>query len=251
MSNPLKKLENNVAIITGGAVGIGAATVRLFADHGAKVVIIDINSVMGCAFQQELEKLGHDVLFIQCDVSSEQQIIAAVQKTLSTYGRIDILFNNAGIALPGLTHETKLDSWRRVMNINLDAAFLLSREVITEMMKSGGGAIVNTSSIMGHVACVGASSYNTSKHALIGLTKSLALEYAVHGIRVNAVCPGYVMTDMGRADLAADSSLGSLHALNRFAEPEEIAKAVLFLASDDSSFVTGSSLMIDGGYVAR
>lgn len=245
------RLQDKVAIVTGGASGIGGATSRAFAEEGAKVVIADIAIGAGQALETELAGEGHTVLFVPTDLSSETQIAALVAATLERFGRLDVLFNNAGIGAPGLAHETTLESWRKVMSLNLDGVFLMARAAIIEMMRSGGGAIINTASIMGHVATVGAASYNSSKHAVVGLTKSLALEYAGHGIRVNAVCPGYVMTAMGRSDLAADPGLPSLTPLGRFAQAEEVAKAVVFLASDDATYVTGSSLLVDGGYTAR
>lgn len=246
----MKRLDSKVAIVTGGASGIGYATAVAFADEGAHVVIADIDETRGAATVAELTAAGAKAVFIGTDITQEDQVQRAVATALETFGGLHIVFNNAGIGLPGLTHEVTLDDWRKVLSINLDGVFLMAKHAVSHMRHHGGGSIVNTSSIMGAVTAAGASSYVASKHAVIGLTKSLCVEYAADGIRVNAVCPGYVMTPMGESDLAADPGLPALHPLGRFARPEEIAAAVVFLASDDASFVTGSSLFVDGGYTA-
>ncbi|CAN5326042.1 SDR family oxidoreductase [soil metagenome] len=246
----MNRLESKVAIITGGASGIGEATARVFAREGAKVVISDVNESLGKAAAQRLTEGGADAIFVRTDISNEDQVEALVKATVSRFGRLDTVLNNAGIGHPGLAHETSLADWRTVTAVDIDGVFLVAKHAIIQMKRNGGGSIVNTSSIMGAVATVGAASYIASKHAVIGLTKALCVEYAADNIRVNAVCPGYVMTPMGASDLAVDPTLPGLHPLGRFATPDEIAKAVLFLASDDASFITGSSLFIDGGYTA-
>lgn len=245
------RLKDKVAVVTGGASGIGLATAEVFAEEGAKVVIADIDEAHGNSASERLRALGHEVTFVSTNVQDEDQIENLIGRTVDAHGRVDILFNNAGIGIPGLAHETSLDGWRKVLSINLDGVFLMAKHAILRMKETGGGTIINTSSIMGHVATPGASSYNASKHAVLGLTKSLALEYARDNIRVNAVCPGYILTPMGEADLAANSDLPGLHPLGRLGRAEEVAKAVLFLASDDSTFITGASLMVDGGYTAQ
>lgn len=246
----MKRLESKVAIVTGGSSGIGYATAAAFADEGAHVVIADIDDDRGRAVVAELVSTGAKAVFVRCEISDEAQVQDVVSTAVSTFGGLDIVFNNAGIGLPGLSHEVALADWQKVIGVNLDGVFLMAKHAIAYMKDNGGGSIINTSSIMGSIATAGASSYIASKHAVIGLTKALCVEYAADAIRVNAVCPGYVMTPMGESDLAADPGLPALHPLGRFARPEEIAAAVVFLASDEASFITGSSLFVDGGYTA-
>lgn len=246
----MNRLESKVAIVTGGASGIGEATAVAFAAEGAKVVVADIDEARGLAVVDGLAAGGTEALFVRTDITSEDDVMNLIDSTVARFGRLDVVLNNAGIGAPGLAHETTLASWRKVLAVNLDGVFLVAKHAIIQMKRNGGGSIINTSSIMGSVATSGAASYVASKHAVIGLTKALCVEYAGDGIRVNAVCPGYVMTPMGEDDLAGDPTLPALHPLGRFASPEEIAKSVVFLASDDSSFVTGSSLLVDGGYTA-
>ncbi len=247
----MNRLDSKVAIVTGGASGIGEATADAFAAEGAKVVIADIDEARGNALADRLNAGGAEALFVRTDITDEDNVVRLVDSTVARFGRLDIVLNNAGIGSPGLGHEITLADWRKVLAVNLDGVFLVAKHAIIQMKKNGGGSIVNTSSIMGSVATSGAASYIASKHAVIGLTKALCVEYAADNIRVNAVCPGYVMTPMGESDLAADPSLPALHPLGRFARPDEIAKSVVFLASDDASFITGSSLLVDGGYTAQ
>jgi len=247
----MSTLVGKAAVITAGASGIGEASVRHFVDMGAAVIFTDIDAAAGHSLAKELCDAGAQVVFVHGNVTDESHAIEVMQAAVASYGRVDILLNNAGIGLPGLGHEVTAADWRAVLNVNLDGTFFMAKHAITSMLLTGGGAIVNTSSIMGHVAAVGSSSYNVSKHGVLGLTKTLALEYAASNIRVNAVCPGYVDTAMGRADVAADPTIPALHPLGRIAQPIEIARAAAFLASDDASFITGTSLLVDGGYTAR
>ncbi|MFF1832349.1 SDR family NAD(P)-dependent oxidoreductase [Paenarthrobacter sp. NPDC058040] len=246
------RFESKVVLITGAASGIGRAAAERFAEEGASVVAVDINRQAGETTAHQLRDAGYDVAFLQASVTAEKEVERLFAQVKTQYGRLDVLFNNAGIAEESFVVSTKLDDWRRVMAVNVDGAFLMSKHAIRLMLESGdGGAIVNTSSILGHVGFAGAASYNVSKHAVEGLTKSLALEHAGDGIRVNSVCPGWVNTPMGMADVELDPTIPSQHPIGRIAEPREIAAAVAFLAGDDASFITGTSLMVDGGITAR
>lgn len=250
MSTNMSRFANKVVIVTGGASGIGAAACERFAREGARVISVDLDEAHGREQESRLSAEGHDVWFHRASVADEAQVAAVFAAVESKYGRLDALFNNAGIALESFASTTTYEDWRKILSVNLDGVFLMARAAIPLMIKGGGGAIVNTSSICGHIATAGAASYNTSKHAIEGLTKSIALEHAKDKIRANTVCPGYVNTPMGRADVEADPTVPGQHPLGRLAEPEEIAAAVAFLASEDASFITGASLLVDGGYTA-
>lgn len=248
----MRKLENKISIVTGGASGIGEATVRQFVKEGSKVVIADIDKEKGEKLKKELTSSGADVLFVKTNVTDESQVENLISKTVEKHGRLDVLFNNAGIVNHALIHEMEFDEWRKAMSLNIDGAFLIAKHSVKQMLKNGGGNIVNTSSMNGHVAITEQAPYNASKHAVIGLTQSLSIEYALENIRANAVCPGYV--DTPHLDFLSQEEkdkIGALHPIGRLAQPEEIAKAVVFLASEDSSFVTGTSLLVDGGYTAQ
>lgn len=247
----MARFEGKVALITGGASGIGAAAARRFAYEGARVVIVDVNEPAGTQLAEELRGEGHEVVFCAASVTDETAIATVYERVRSQYGRLDVLFNNAGVAAESFGATTSLAEWRRVLDVNLDGAFLMAKSAVRLMIESGGGAIVNTASIYGRVASPGAASYVASKHAIEGLTKSLALEHAAEGIRVNAVCPGYVKTAMVQLDIEQDPTLTERHPLGRLAEPEEIVAVVAFLASDEASFVTGASYLVDGGYTAQ
>lgn len=248
----MSRLNGKVSIVTGGASGIGAATVLQFVKEGSKVVFADINTEKGKAFEEELRKSGAEVLFVKTDVTKEDQIENLVAKTVETFGKLDILFNNAGIGIIGASHEMSFDAWHKVISINLDAVFLMAKYAIKQMLSNGGGSIVNTASILGHVGQAQTAPYAASKGAVVNLTRTLALEYAKENIRVNAVCPGYIETPLLEAlDEEMKNHLVSLHPIGRLGRAEEIAKAVAFLASDDASFVTGANLLVDGGYTAQ
>ncbi len=242
-------IEGKVALVTGGASGIGEACVRLFHASGAHVVIADIN---GDAAQALADSLGLRAAAVQTDIASEASCKAMVQCALDTFGQLDIAVNNAGISLV-LTpvDELSLENWRRVMSINLDGQYLCIKYEITAM-KARGGSIVNIASIMGAVARAGAAAYVASKHGLIGLTKAVALECAPHNLRVNAIGPGYVTTPLlQQATLNNIDEIAALHPLGRLADPSEIAAAVGFLASPSASFITGAYYPVDGGYLAQ
>ncbi|MEW9050582.1 MAG: glucose 1-dehydrogenase [Neobacillus sp.] len=244
------KLRNKVAIVTGGASGIGESTVREMVKAGAKVIIADVNKELGnrlsCCFEPE------QVMFSCMDISVESQVKQLIELAVSHFGRLDILFNNAGLGTASPTTDLSLLDWRRVISVNLDSVFLASKYAIIAMRKSGGGSIVNNASMLGVVGQAKAAAYSASKGAVINLTKALAIEYASENIRVNAVCPGYIDTPfISHFDEDKRNQLISLHPIGRLGKPEEIAKAVIFLASEDASFITGTSLLVDGGYTAR
>jgi NAD(P)-dependent dehydrogenase (short-subunit alcohol dehydrogenase family) len=245
----LSKLQDKVAIITGGVSGIGAASARLFASEGAKVVLVDFNEEKGTSFEAELKSEGHDVIFVKADVTSESDVQNLYDKTLSTYGKVDILFNNAGIGAVKPTEELTYAEWRKTVEVDLDGVFLVTQPALKEFLKTGGGVIINTASMYGWVGAAGSAAYNAAKAGVINLSRSLGLEYAERNIRVNALCPGFIETPiLGETDR---DFLTNATPMKRLGTPEEIASAALFLASDDSSFMTGNSLIVDGGYTAQ
>lgn len=249
------KLKDKVAIVTGGAGGIGSATVRLFVEEGAKVVIADF-SERGKDLSDELNEKGYDTMFIKTDVTDEEQMKSLVEQTVSKYGKLDIMFANAGIAIDGSKsiHELSYEKWKKTIDINLNGVFLADKYAITQMRKQGtGGAVVNTGSIHSLAGREGWTAYTSSKGGVKLLTQTLGATYAREGIRVNAVGPGYIDTPLIASETGAEQArkeLTALHPMGRLGQPEEVAKAVLFLASDDSSFVAGSILVTDGGYTA-
>jgi NAD(P)-dependent dehydrogenase (short-subunit alcohol dehydrogenase family) len=247
----VRRFEGRVALITGGASGIGAAAARRFADEGARIVLVDVDEVAGGRVAAKLRAEGHDVSFYVGSVCDEAAVADVYERLRETYGCLDVLFNNAGVVLESFVATTSLAQWRRVLDVNLDGAFLMAQSAVPLMLDGGGGSIVNTASIYGQVSVPGASSYVASKHAIEGLTKSLALEHAADGIRVNAICPGFVNTPMVALDIEQDPTLIARHPLGRVAEPEEVVAVVAFLASDEASFVTGASHLVDGGYTAQ
>lgn len=246
------RFENKVAIVTGGASGIGETTVRAFAKEGAKVVIADF-SPRGQELSDELNAGGFDALFVKTDVTREDEVKHMVSATVEKFGRVDILFANAGIAKDAPAHQLSMEDWQRTIDINLTGVFLCDKYVIEQMLAQGsGGAIVNCGSIHSHAGKAGVTAYSSAKGGVKLLSQTLGITYAKQGIRVNAVCPGYIDTPLiaGR-DKAMNEHLISLHPMGRLGKPEEVAKAVLFLASDDASFITGTSLLVDGGYTAQ
>ncbi|WP_276504695.1 SDR family oxidoreductase [Terrimonas pollutisoli] len=246
--------ENKVAIVTGASFGIGKATAIAFAKEGAKVVIADI--IEDNTTVSAIQSAGGEAMFIACDVSSEDSVKAMVEKTIAKYGRLDYAFNNAGVeghAAP--THECTTDNWTKTIDINLKGVWLCMKHEIPHMLKQGKGAIVNNASIAGLVGFPNIPAYVASKHGVIGLTKNAVLEYAKMGIRVNVVCPGVIRTPMidrftGK-NKEVEKQFETMEPVGRLGEPEEVAAAVIWLCSDASSFVTGHSLTVDGGWVAQ
>jgi len=243
------KLQDKVAVITGGASGIGAATARLFVSEGAKVVLVDLNEEKGKAFESELKALNAEALFVKANITSEEEVANIFKQTIDTFGKVDIVFNNAGIGRVQPSHELEYSEWRQTVNVDLDGVFLVAREAIREMLKAGGGSIVNTASMYGWVGSPGSAAYNAAKGGVVNLTRSLALEYAEQNIRVNALCPGFIDTPIIPEE--SKLALAAATPIKRLGKAEEMAKAVLFLASDDSSYMTGNSLIVDGGYTAQ
>ena len=249
------RLEGKVALISGGARGMGAAEAKMFATEGAKVVIGDVLEAEGRRTEAEINETGGECLFLPLDVTKESDWAAAVAAAVQRFGKLDILVNNAGVVARGTLEDTTLEEWDRVMDVNAKGVFLGTKAAIPEMRRAGGGSIVNISSTSG---MVGQSYiqpvYNASKGAVRNFTKAAALQYAKESIRVNSVHPGPIDTDMAGERLN-DPELQRQAArqvpLGRTARPEEVAYGVLYLASDESSFVTGSELVIDGGVTAQ
>lgn len=246
----MKRFQNQVAFITGGNSGIGFASAHAIASEGANVMIADLNE--NPEVINELEKLGIKASFSKCDVSNPEDVRAAVEKTIKEFGRLDIALNNAGIgdALP--THEKSIEHWQRVININLNGVFYCMKYQIEQMLKQPqGGKIINVASILGQVGDAGTSAYSAAKHGVLGLTKSAGIDYGTKNIRINAIGPGYIDTPLLRElDKETIDLLTSRHAMKRFGKAEEVAKVFLFLASNDSSFMTGDYIPVDGGYLA-
>ena len=243
------KLQDKVAVITGGASGIGAATAELFVKEGAKVVLVDLNEEKGKAFEAELKAQNAEALFVKANITSEEEVQNVFKEAVNAFGKVDVVFNNAGIGRVHPTETLEYSEWRNTVNVDLDGVFLVAREAIREMLKSGGGTIVNTASMYGWVGSPGSAAYNAAKGGVINLTRSLALEYATKNIRVNALAPGFIDTPIIPEE--SKDVLKSMTPMQRLGQSEEMAKAVLFMASDDSSFMTGNVLTVDGGYTAQ
>ena len=249
------RLAGKVALISGGARGMGAVEARLFAREGAKVVIGDILEAEGRQVEAEIRAAGGDAAFVRLDVTSEADWAQAVQIATNRFGKLDVLVNNAGIGAQGRVEDTALEAWNRVMAVDATGVFLGSRAAIGAMRAAGGGSIVNISSQLGLVGVETSSpQYQASKGAVRLLTKATAIQYAKDKIRANSVHPGPIVTPMTEAR-RADPEFYRLQVsripLGRYGEPEEVAYGVLYLASDESSFVTGSELVIDGGWTAQ
>ena len=245
------RVKDKVVLITGGASGIGRQTAMLLAREGAKLFIADFNAEQGQGTAEEIRQMGYECTFFEADVRSEAAAATFTRQAFERYGRIDVLFNNAGIGVRTAVEELSEEEWDQVIDTNLKGVFLFSKHVIPYMRKSGGGSIINCASVLAHVGHPEASAYNAAKAGVVMLTKHLAVTYGKDHIRANAVCPSFLQTAMlDGVDDEALTVLAQLHPLGRLADPIEVAYCVLFLASDESSYVTGSSLIVDGGYTA-
>lgn len=246
------RFEGRVALITGAASGIGAATARLLAAEGAQLVLADVNEAAG---QQLVESLGRSAraAFRRTDVSVQAEVEALVAFAAERHGRIDVLHNNAGVLSIASTPELDPAEWHRLFAVNLHSIFYACRAVIPLMQSQGRGAIVNTASVSGLRGDFGFSAYNASKGAVVNYTRSIAIDHAAQGIRINAVCPGVIATPM--ASPLGDLGLGEITLagipMRRYGQPEDVAQAVAFLASDEASFITGTTLVVDGGAAAH
>lgn len=248
------RLEGKVGLVSGGAKGLGAAQAKMIAAEGAKVVVGDLLEDEGLAIVAEIETSGGEATFLSLDVTNEDDWDHAIQNTMSRFGRLDLLVNNAGIFQRATFEETTPDDWDRVMEINSKGVFLGTKAAISAMRTSGGGSIVNISSVAGLVGSQISAAYNASKGAVRIMTKSAALQYAKEGIRVNSVHPGLSETGMLPEvfpDEKDQMERRLATPMARFGSPEDVAYAVLFLASDEASFVTGAELVVDGGFTAQ
>lgn len=250
------RLAGKIALVTGGSSGIGRATALIFAREGAKVVVADVNIEGSQETVRQIQAAGGEAIFIKTDVSQAVEVETMVKKTVETYGRLDCAFNNAGIeGVLKPTSDYDIDTWDRVLSINLKGVWLCMKYEIQQMLSQGGGAIVNTASAAGLVAVSGMSAYVAAKHGVVGLTKTAALEYAKAGIRVNAVCPGGVDTPMVQRVFSKNpqfaEAAASAEPVGRLAQPAEIGEAVVWLCSEAASFVTGHPMAVDGGMVAQ
>lgn len=248
--------EGRVALVTGAAVGIGFATARAFAEAGASVVLTDNDDSALEQAHDQLLQYGATALALVCDVTNVEQVSEMVDRTVSRFGRLDAAFNNAGINSQAVDmHETSDEAFEQILNVNLRGVWNCMKAQLPTMLTQGHGAIVNCSSIGGLKGSKGRSAYSASKHAVIGLTRSAALEYAPRGIRINAICPGMIKTPMAAVvtnnfDAAIMEQMVAREPIGRFGEPEEIAAAVLWMCSPDSSFMTGHAMAVDGGILA-
>lgn len=253
--NPTYDFDGQVALVTGASSGMGLATARAFAAHGASVALADVNEDALRGATDELTAAGHQALGVVCDVADEDQVAGFVERTVATFGRLDMAFNNAGVMIPPSdAADEPADNFDRVNAINLRGVWACMKHELRQMRGQGSGAIVNCSSLGGLVGLPGRASYHASKHGVLGLTKSAALEYAPRGIRINAICPGTIDTPMV-ADMLAKGELDMAEAvraqpIGRLGTADEIAAAVVWLCSPGASFVVGVALPVDGGYTA-
>jgi NAD(P)-dependent dehydrogenase (short-subunit alcohol dehydrogenase family) len=249
-------LEGKVALVTGAGAGIGLAAAKAFAEAGAAVALADVDEKAVRAAAEKLLAAGHKALAVRCNVADKVDVAAMIDRTVSTFGRLDAAFNNAGVNCDSASLlETDDDEFERIIDVNLRGVWNCMKAELRQMTAQGSGAIVNCSSIGGMVGSKGRSAYSASKHAVIGLTRSAALDYATCGIRINAVCPGIINTPMAvrvtKNDPEIVKAMLAREPIGRFGEPEEIASAVLWLCSPAASFMVGHAMAVDGGVVAQ
>ena len=252
------KLAGRVGLVTGTATGIGRAGALLFAREGAALVLLDVNARDGQAVADEIVAAGGQATFVQGDVTRSEDVAGAVRTAVERYGRLDLVWANAGIPVFKTIVDTTEEEWDRIVDVNLKGMYLVAHHAIPELIRSGGGTMVLTASTSSFVGAPRWSAYCATKGGVLMLTKAMALDYAAHNVRINCVCPGSTDTPLLRAEMQtkgkppeeAAREDAAAHPLNRFARPEEVARAALFLSCDDSSFTTGSALMVDGGITA-
>ncbi len=248
-------LKEKVALVTGGASGIGQAAAKLYALHGAKVVVSDLDEINGEETVKQIRRKGGEAIFLKTDVSDPAACDALIAATVKAFGSVDIAFNNAGIS--GESNpigDMSIEGWKKIIAVNLDSVFYCMKYEIQQMQKQGKGAIVNMSSILGQVGFANSAGYVAAKHGVVGLTQNAALEYSAKGIRVNAVGPGFIDTPLlthAGLDGATRQYLASQHAIGRLGTSDEVAELVIWLSSDKAGFVTGSYYAVDGGYLAH
>lgn len=249
-----RQMEGRVALVTGGSSGIGRATAVKFAAEGARVVVADVNTEGGEGTVRLIEDGRGEAIFVRTDVANATEVETLVNRTIQVYGRLDAAVNNAGISIEGRVHEVSEAAWDRLLGVNLKGVWLCMKYELIQMLKQGGGAIVNMSSVWGVVGMTGEAPYVASKHGVSGLTKAGALDYAREGIRVNEVCPGLIHTPMTAntlSDPVRRERIVSKEPVGRPGTPEEVAAAVVWLCTDAASFVTGHALVVDGGFLAQ
>ena len=247
------RLKGKVAIITGAGSGIGEATALTFAKEGARVIVVDVVDSLGNDTAEQIRAAGGDAIYVHADVTSSDEIQSMVNTTISNFGKLDVLFNNAGIAMRLAVDDLPEEDWDRCIDINLKGAYLGSKYAIPAMLSNGGGSIINTASIYGIVGGPNRAAYVASKGGIVNLTRGMALDYADSNIRVNCICPGYTDTPIIQNIVQTPDKYQALvdqHPMGRLAKASDIAYGALYLASDESAFVTGIALPIDGGYTA-
>lgn len=249
----MNEFKDKVVLVTGASTGIGRATALKFAQEGAKVVICDVNEDGGQRTLMDIKKITDNCFFVKCDISQEKDIKDLIQKTIDKFGRLDVAYNNAGVeGQPTSTTDCTSEAWDKVININLKGVWMCMKYEIQQMLKQGGGKIINCSSIAGLVGFEALPAYVASKHGVLGLTKTAALEYASKNIRVNALCPGVIETPMlTRFTQGHNEVMAEQVPMKRVGQPEEMADCVLWLASDKSSYVTGQAIAADGGWIVH